>query len=426
MIALLVLFLFGSMLLAGGIALSQRLGRWQVEEELERHPYLFERPLRLLFGKHLWEGFLFAMRFGKTLFLLAFACSALLLFYSPAFSLHELFLLVLSLFGLVLVAHLLMELLASLRPQLFVRYFAPLLSLFLLPFALVLSPFFKLLQLFIHSDEERLPAPIDIREKILQTLRESELVRYLDESDQKLILSVASFRSRMVREVMVPRIDVFALSAETTVEEAAREFMTQGYSRIPVFRESIDEVIGQLHYKDILKLMAEAGEEKERSRRLRTPIESCIKPVLYTPETKKLSNLLQEFRGKQIHLAIVVDEWGGTEGIVTIEDILEELVGEIADEYDIDEEALFSTLPGGGWIVDGKMSIIDIEEELAIRIPQDPDYDTIGGYLIHRAGTIPAKGWKLHGDEFDLEVLASDERSVDKVRITPHRSQADA
>ena len=154
---------------------------------------------------------------------------------------------------------------------------------------------------------------------------------------------------------------------------------------------------------------------------LDTPIEKIAKPILYTPETKKISSLLQEFRSKQIHLAIVVDEYGGTEGIVTIEDILEELVGEIADEYDIAEEVLFTPLPDGGWIVDAKMSIIDIEEELGVKIPQGPEYDTIGGYIFHRAGAIPLKGWRIHHDEFDLEVLSSSERSIEKIRITPHK-----
>ncbi|MCB1110891.1 MAG: HlyC/CorC family transporter, partial [Chlamydiia bacterium] len=116
----------------------------------------------------------------------------------------------------------------------------------------------------------------------------------------------------------------------------------------------------------------------------------------------------------------VVDEYGGTEGIVTIEDILEELVGEIADEHDsIEEEQLYSPHPNGGFIVDGKMTILDIEKELSIQIPSSPEYDTIGGYVFHRAGTIPSKGWKIHNDNFDLEVLVSSERVIDQVLITP-------
>ena len=148
-----------------------------------------------------------------------------------------------------------------------------------------------------------------------------------------------------------------------------------------------------------------------------------IKPVVYTPETKKISVLLQEFRRRKNHLAIVVDEYWGTEGIVTIEDILEELVGEIEDEYDIQQTDLIASSAGGGWIIDAKMGIIDIEEEIGIQIPQGPEYDTIGGFVFHKAGSIPSKGWKIHLDEFDLDVVSSDERSINKIKITPHKNK---
>ena len=118
-------------------------------------------------------------------------------------------------------------------------------------------------------------------------------------------------------------------------------------------------------------------------------------------------------------MAIIVDEYGGTEGIVTIEDILEELVGEIEDEYDIGEDAEYSEIPGGGWVVDAKMSILDIEQQIGIQIPPNHEYETVGGYVFHCAGTIPAKGWRLSHDDFDLEVLSSDERSLKKIKIIP-------
>ena len=210
----------------------------------------------------------------------------------------------------------------------------------------------------------------------------------------------------------MPRIDVFSLPSETTIEEAAKRFLEEGYSRIPVYKDNVDHIIGVLLYKDVLKTYAS-------SKKLQMPIENLVKPVLYTPETKKISHLLQEFRSKQTHLAIVVDEYGGTEGIVTIEDILEELVGEIADEYDIGEEVLYTSVPGGGWIVDARMTIVDIEEDLGIKLPPSPEYDTIGGYIYHKAGAIPSKGWRIHHEDFDLEILSSDERSIDKIRITP-------
>ncbi len=238
---------------------------------------------------------------------------------------------------------------------------------------------------------------------------------HLDPQERKLILSVANFKERDVREVMVPRIDVTCISEDTTIQEAAEIFLKERYSRLPVYQDNIDHIAGVLLYKDILSAYA-------HSKKGDTTL-SLIKPVVYTPETKKISQLLQEFRSKQIHLAIVVDEYGGTEGIITIEDILEELVGEIADEDDVDQEVLYSVLPSGGWIVDARMGILDIEKELAIQIPQSPEYDTLGGYIYHRAGAIPAKGWRLHHDDFDLEILSSDERSIEKVRIMPHLNE---
>ena len=144
-----------------------------------------------------------------------------------------------------------------------------------------------------------------------------------------------------------------------------------------------------------------------------------MKPVIYAPENKKISKLFQEFKKEKIHLAIIVNEYGGTEGIVTIEDILEELVGEIEDEYDTEEERQFWKLPSGSVVVDAKMSIIDVEEKIGIKIPPSVEYETIGGYVFHRAGTIPSKGWKIHLEEFELEVLISNDRCIEKIRITP-------
>jgi CBS domain containing-hemolysin-like protein len=215
---------------------------------------------------------------------------------------------------------------------------------------------------------------------------------------------------------MVPRVNLVSLPTSISLIEAAKVFLVENFSRIPVYKDTIDNMVGVLLYKDILKVHIEHQNDIEF---LSSSVEQIIKPVLYTPETKKIAYLLQEFRSKQIHLAVVVDEWGGTEGIVTIEDILEELVGEIADEYDVSTESLYTVLPNAeGWIINATMSIIDIEEELGIRIPQSPEYDTIGGYVVHRAGAIPSKGWRLHQDNFDLEILSSTERSIEKIKIT--------
>lgn len=256
-----------------------------------------------------------------------------------------------------------------------------------------------------------------VRSKIEEILHESDLKMHLGFFEQKLLTSFLTFRGKLVKEIMIPRMDIFSIEGNISIREAAKKLAWQGYSRIPVYKEQLDNIIGVVLYKDVLDLYAESDKKPEEAIDLDSPLTSIVKPVLYAPENKKISQLLQEFRQKQSHLAIVVDEYGATEGIVTIEDILEELVGEIEDEYDFDEEQLFRQLADDTWIVDAKMSILDMEEKLGINIPHSTEYDTIGGYLSHRAGMIPSKGWKLQQDDFQIEVLSSDGRSLDKLQI---------
>ncbi len=228
-------------------------------------------------------------------------------------------------------------------------------------------------------------------------------------SGRHLIHAVLDFKDRIAREVMVPRVDLFALPTKTPVKQAVEAFLREGYSRIPVYGEDIDEILGLVMYKDLLRLVIDSPNEPT--------IEKLVKPILYTPETKKVAALLQDFRAKQMHMALVVDEWGGTEGIVTIEDILEEIVGEIADEYDIDEKSRFTSEGEGSWTVDPKMSLLDVEEWFDVKIPQEGDYDTIGGYVFHKAGAIPKKGFHISHDTFDIEVLDASERAIASVRL---------
>jgi CBS domain containing-hemolysin-like protein len=177
-------------------------------------------------------------------------------------------------------------------------------------------------------------------------------------------------------------------------------------------------------YKDVLSEYMRFEQSGNDATILQAPIEKIQKNVLYTPETQKISNLLLEFRKQQVHLAIVVDEYGGTEGIVTIEDILEEIVGEIEDEYD-EEEDMYFPQHDGSWVVDARMSILDLKQELGITIPQEGDYDTVGGFIFHCAGSIPSKGYVIHQEEFEMEILRSDERRVERVRIKPIASYED-
>ncbi|HSW87456.1 MAG TPA: hemolysin family protein [Rhabdochlamydiaceae bacterium] len=433
-----IIFLLCASLVAGTITTLIRLGRTQTREEFRKNSFLIfsQEAMNKLFAKKAWEGTFFSLNFTKTILLMCYAASSFFfLLAHPPFSnaiecltsnasaLNGLWVLAIAVVSIVfyLTVDFCINLISLTAPKFFLKTLS-IVSIFLM---LIFSPFaallFKILKTFVPSfDREGTLPSFRIREKILEVFQESEIGAYLDKNDQKLLLSLVSFKERIAREVMVPRIDIFSLPADMTLKEAAKSILSERYSRIPVYRENVDDIIGVLLYKDVLNIYARSAEQKEQADQLNLPIENFLKPVLYAPETKKISHLLQEFRSKQIHLAIVVDEYGGTEGIVTIEDILEELVGEIADEYDISEEVMYSVLPSGGWIVDAKMSIIDIEEELGIKIPHSPEYDTIGGYIFHRAGSIPSKGWKIHHDEFDLEILSSNERSIGKIKIIPN------
>lgn len=407
-----LIFLIGSGVISGITSAIQRMGKAQSEAHAKwgLSKFFFRKSKRDPLG--------YALTITKNILLICYTVTAFefAFRYLPKEPTTKNFIVSLvCVLGISILSDTLFRALGLFRPKQFFKATCQVTSLFLIPFWPLALGFYRVLCYIRPHGREA--ASFRIKDKILEILHDSEFAPYLEANDQKLILSLVSFKERIAREVMVPRIDMFTLSASTSMQEAAEAFIEEGYSRIPVWKENVDNIIGTLYYKDLLGILFNSPDEIKE---LKAPIEGLLKPIVYTPETKKISGLLQEFRSKQIHLAIVVDEYGGTEGIVTIEDILEELVGEIADEYDYDEEALFSPLPSGGWIVDAKMTILDIEEELGIQVPQSPEYDTVGGYIFHKAGTIPKKGFKLHQDDFDIEVLSSSERTVEKIRITPH------
>ncbi|MES2199827.1 MAG: hemolysin family protein [Chlamydiota bacterium] len=421
-----LLFLLPIIVLSGLQIALELLGSLKGKEELQKKnhlSYLFF--FTSFYPTHLWKSLHFSIRFVKLLYYTIFLFALFSIFFvhatykqPPSFelfiSLEIIFILFLSIF-----LDFLLLLAIRHRPEKTLQLLCSTSCLLMLPCTPFLFLHFKIKQLFSPKQETPQKLPFRLQDNIIDHLSDSDLGRYLDKTETKLIHTVLSFKDRIVREVIVPRIDVFSLPVETTIKEAARLFSIEGYSRIPVYKESVDKIIGVLLYKDVLSVYTKHIENNEPESELHKTVEQLIKPAIYTPETKKIAGLLQEFRNKQIHLAIVVDEYGGTEGIVTIEDILEELVGEIEDEYDTQETKIYFPLSSGGWIVDAKIGIITLEEELNVKIPQSPEYDTIGGFIFHRTGSIPNQGWKVHLDDVDLEILTSDERSIQKVKITP-------
>lgn len=318
------------------------------------------------------------------------------------------------------------RLLGTRLPETAIRLCLPISSVFMFiafPITYVFMKTAQLLSKSVYFDYLQEPEA-QAKQEIIDIVQKVQLSPELDLNDKKIIESVFKFREVIAREVMVPRVDLFSLSADTTIKEAAKLLGNEGYSRIPIYRETVDNIVGVLMYKDILNKYREYEEKGNDVSILSQPIETIQKNVIYTIETKKISHLLQEFKKKQVHLAIVVDEYGGTEGIVTIEDILEKIVGEIADEYD-EPEVLYHTEADGSWIVDPRMNIMDAEELLGLHIPEEGDYDSIGGYIFHCAGSIPTRGFVIHRDEFEIEILESNDRMVEKVRIRSLKNRKD-
>ena len=436
------IFLLGTFLLTAVSSAFRRIHKRDSKRQISSLGSLFfYRPFhRFFFPEHEYESLFFTAICAQNITRFCYAVfSYVFLSNTPLFeetginnadTLYDftLFWICLSFFGFILVGFVIGDYLPRIFgtrfPHTAIKQCAPLSSIFMFMVFPITYMFLKIPQTLsrtVYLDHLQEPSS-QAKQEIIDIIQKASLSPDINKHDTKLIESALSFRDLIVREVMVPRVNVFSLSADTTIREAAKILDKEGYSRTPVYRNTVDNIIGILMYKDILKKYMEYESSGNEKKILDAPIESIQKGVLYTPETKKISNLLQEFRKKQVHLAIVVDEYGGTEGIATIEDILEEIVGEIADEYD-DQQALYVSQPDGSWTVDARMSILDAEEYLGIVIPQEGDYDTIGGFIYYKAGAIPSKGFVIHQENFEIEILRSNERSIEKVRIKPIKKQ---
>ncbi len=244
-------------------------------------------------------------------------------------------------------------------------------------------------------------------DEIHELIEASEEEGLVNEEESEMIRSIFSLRSTVVREVMVPRTDMACVSAEATVQELLETIISCGHSRIPVFETTTDNIIGLLYAKDLLKFW---GED-----RARVQVRAIMRPPYFIPETKNLEQLLQEFKRKRVHLAIVIDEYGGVAGLVTIEDLIEEIVGDIQDEYD-QEEALFEINADGSITADARMPVEDLEKHFDMEIERDK-FDTIGGLIFHLTGKIPAAGDVIDGAGLRLTILDADERKIKKVCV---------
>jgi magnesium and cobalt exporter, CNNM family len=247
----------------------------------------------------------------------------------------------------------------------------------------------------------------------LRTLAQvSEEHGVLEEEEREMIHSIFEFGETEVHEIMVPRIDVAAISEEallTDVEELVRD---KGHSRIPVFKNDIDHIVGVLYAKDLLENKINGGDDKKE-------ISDLVRETIFVPENKKISSLLKEFQKDKVHIAIVVDEYGGTEGIVTLEDIIEEIVGEIHDEYDTEED-FCKLLENGDYLVLAKMEVSDFNDMMKEEvIPDDDDYETVAGFILSLAEEVPDKDQKFSHNGWKFTVSSVEENRVLSLIVQP-------
>ena len=228
-----------------------------------------------------------------------------------------------------------------------------------------------------------------------------------DGEEHRLLRTLVDFSDRLVKEVMTPRPDIVAIRADATLAELRTTFREQGYSRMPVFKDSLDNILGVVFMKDLI-----ASDERSDPTRVVTTI---MRPAYFVPESKRVSELLKEMQRRQAQMAIVVDEYGGTAGLVTVEDLLEEIVGEIRDEYDVESETV--TEEGDGvFVFSGKVSVDEVRDRLGVEIERE-GFETVGGYVLSSLGRMPYVGEIVDLDGLSFEVLEVERRRVTKVRV---------
>ncbi len=260
---------------------------------------------------------------------------------------------------------------------------------------------------FVDSPNQN-AAPREAGDETIEQMVDAGAKAGLIQADERQMISgVFRLDKTQARDIMVPRIDVVAVDAQMDLPRALDVVVAGAHSRVPVYEETIDRVIGLLYAKDLLKNLRDGAEN--------ISLRALMRPVRFVPESKRLDELLQELQSSQVHMAVVVDEYGGTAGIVTIEDILEEIVGEIQDEYDTSEEPLVERVSEKEIVVNARATMDQLNEILALALPTDSD--TIGGLIYQRLEKIPKAGDALRIDDVEISVVAVVGRRIQKVRV---------
>jgi magnesium and cobalt transporter len=250
------------------------------------------------------------------------------------------------------------------------------------------------------------------REEISEVLASCRHRQLLGAEEYAMLQGVLEVAETRVREIMVPRSQMVVLEQDDAPEKILKTIVDSAHSRFPVIGEDRDQVVGTLLAKDLLRFFAEGGQGAAWK------IDELLRPAVFIPESKRLDTLLSEFRESHNHMAIVVDEYGGIAGLATIEDVLEQIVGDIDDEHDPEEAAFIQAQDDGRFIVRALTRMEDFNEHFAVEL-NDEEYDTVGGLVIHELGRLPRRGERLEFGGFRFKVLRADRRRVDTIEVVP-------
>ncbi len=278
---------------------------------------------------------------------------------------------------------------------------------------LVTVPLSRIPAFIVRNSQEYSDEPPVTEDEIEYQIRLGHDQSVFEEKEQgELLMSAVEFSETQVGEVMLPRTDIVGLEVDTDIRDALDVVIKSGHSRIPIYRENMDNIVGLLYAKDLLKYLKTHDSDEPAL------IDGIVrKNTFFAPETQKVSTLLAKMRRRGQHMAIVVDEFGGTSGLITLEDIIEEIVGDIRDEFDLNEDPI-RRVDAETWLVDARVAVGDLEYELGIDFPEDRDYDSVGGFVTVEHGAIPPVGTVIENHGIRVKVLASDPRRVERVEVS--------
>ncbi|MBM4287428.1 MAG: HlyC/CorC family transporter [Deltaproteobacteria bacterium] len=251
--------------------------------------------------------------------------------------------------------------------------------------------------------------PDDIEKEIQSILEAGEERGFITRQEGEMIESIFEFKDTLAREIMVPRVDITCISQDSPIADVIGVILERGHSRLPVYKDNIDHIQGILLAKDLLVFWNKPEAEINLS--------AVLRPAFFIPEAKKISDLLRDFVEKKFQIAIVIDEYGGTSGLITIEDILEEIVGEIYDEYDTQEPRLLPQ-EDESVIVDARLEIENVADHFGINIPEG-EFESVGGLMIHHLGKVPQVNDTVVTQNLEFTVISADERRAKKIQIRP-------